>query len=238
MVGPFGGITAATMLRAIELQNDVHGLPVALTVNYLAPIVDGDFDVHARAVRTNRSNQHWLAELSQDGEPRATATAVFAVRRETWTDTELKAPEVPGPDGFVDASSEFGLTWPRNYDMRFVEGGLPGPDSGENPSSVTTLWVRDRQPRPLDFASLTSVCDIFYPRIFLRRGQYLPAGTISFTVYFHADEPELAAQGDDFVLATAQAQRFSAGHFDQTAQIWSSTGGLLATTHQLVYYKG
>ncbi|MBX9919697.1 MAG: thioesterase family protein, partial [Mycolicibacterium frederiksbergense] len=36
MVGPFGGITAAALLRAIELQPDVHGQPVALTVNYLA----------------------------------------------------------------------------------------------------------------------------------------------------------------------------------------------------------
>lgn len=41
MVGPFGGITAATLLRAVELQSDVHGFPVALTVNYLAPIATG-----------------------------------------------------------------------------------------------------------------------------------------------------------------------------------------------------
>ena len=238
MVGPFGGITAATMLRAIELQADVHGLPVALTVNYLAPIADGEFDVHARAVRTNRSNQHWYVDMSQGGEVKVTATAVFAVRRDAWQDTELQAPAAAGPDGIEDASGQFGLVWPRNYDMRFVEGGLPGPDAGDNASSTTTLWVRERQLRPLDFASLTSVCDIFYPRIFLRRGQFLPAGTITFTVYFHADEAELAAQGDGFVLATARAQRFGAGHFDQAAQIWSRTGGLLATTHQLVYYKG
>lgn len=238
MVGPYGGITAATLLGAIELQPDVHGFPVALTVNYLAPIVDGDFRIRARAVRTNRSNQHWWVELSQDNGLKATATAVFAVRRETWTDTELQAPAVPEPDGIANASADFGLVWPRNYDMRFVEGGLPGPGAGENPSSTTTLWVRDAQPRPLDFAALTSVCDIFYPRVFLRRGQFLPAGTISFTVYFHADQADLTEQGDGFLLATARAQRFAAGHFDQTAQIWSRAGTLLATTHQLVYYKG
>src|SRR4051812_40687387 len=82
MVGPFGGITAATMLHAIELDPDVHGFPLALTVNYLAPIVDGNFEIQTRAVRTNRSNQHWFVELSQNGEVKTTATAVFGVRRE------------------------------------------------------------------------------------------------------------------------------------------------------------
>ncbi|MGA8328591.1 MAG: acyl-CoA thioesterase domain-containing protein, partial [Mycobacterium sp.] len=67
MVGPFGGITAAVLLRAIESHPDRLGEPVALTVNYAAPIVDGAFDISRRAPRTNRTNQHWIVELSQDG---------------------------------------------------------------------------------------------------------------------------------------------------------------------------
>lgn len=237
MVGPFGGITAATLLRAVELQRDAHGFPVALTVNYLAPIADGDFDVRARAVRTNRSNQHWYVELSQNGEVKTTATAVFAVRRETWADTEIARPDVGDPESIEDASAGFGVAWTRNYDLRFIDGALPAAGAGESTSSTTTLWVRDRPARPIDFASLTSLCDIFYPRLWLRRGQLLPAGTISFTAYFHAGPAELAEQGDGYLLATARAQGFSGGHFDQSAQIWSRAGDLLATTHQLVYYK-
>ena len=45
VVGPFGGITAAVMLRAIETQPDRIGEPLALTVNFTAPIADGDFDI-------------------------------------------------------------------------------------------------------------------------------------------------------------------------------------------------
>src|SRR5689334_6008943 len=63
MVGPFGGMTAALLLRAIELHPERAGAPLALTVNFAAPIADGDFDVTARCVRTNRSNQHWFVEL-------------------------------------------------------------------------------------------------------------------------------------------------------------------------------
>ena len=237
MVGPFGGITAAVLLRSVELQPDVHGLPLALTVNYLAPIVDGAFDIRARAVRTNRSNQHWIVELSQSGEVKTTATAVFGVRRDTWGDTEHRAPAVP-PPAQVPAAPDGGPTWMRNYDMRYIDGGIPGPSDGPSESSETLLWVRDNPSRPIDFAALAGICDIFYPRVFLRRGQLMPAGTVSITVYFHAGLDDLAAQADNHVLARACAQQFSAGHFDQSAQIWGAGGALLATSHQIVYFKG
>ena len=97
MVGPFGGVTAATMLRAIQLHPDCLGEPVALTVNFAAPITDGDFEVSRRAPRTNRTNQHWIVELSQDGAVKTTATAIFGIRRETWSDTKALPPSAPPP---------------------------------------------------------------------------------------------------------------------------------------------
>jgi acyl-CoA thioesterase len=43
--------------------------------------------------------------------------------------------------------------------------------------------------------------------------------------------------GNGFVLAQARAQEYRGGFFDQTAQLWARDGTMLATTHQLVYYK-
>ncbi|HJE90993.1 MAG TPA: thioesterase family protein, partial [Dietzia timorensis] len=45
MVGPFGGSTAATLLRAVLMQPDVHGEPVSLTVNYAGPLGEGEFEI-------------------------------------------------------------------------------------------------------------------------------------------------------------------------------------------------
>ncbi len=208
-------------------------------MNYLAPIVDEDFEIQTRAVGPGRSNQHWFVELSQNGDVKTTATAVFGVRRETWADTGSRTAggaEVPTGTGSQNANP-LGVVWLETTTSVSSKAPFrcgPAPSS----SSRTVMWVEDNPARQLDFASLAAVCDIFYPRVYLRRGQLMPAGTISFTVYFHADQGELADHGDDFVLGTARAQRFAAGHFDQTAQIWSRSGGLLAATHQLVYYKG
>src|ERR1700722_14554097 len=48
MVGPFGGVAAAVLLRAIQVHPDCLGEPVALTVNFAAPIGDGDFEISRR----------------------------------------------------------------------------------------------------------------------------------------------------------------------------------------------
>lgn len=129
------------------------------------------------------------------------------------------------------------VAWARLYEMRFVRGALSGLQTEPAPTSPCTLWVRDRARRPVDYPALAALCDVFYPRVFQRRGKVVPAGTISMTTYFHADAQQLAALGGDYVLATAHAHRFAHGHSDQSAQLWTRAGELLATTHQLVYYK-
>lgn len=233
MVGPFGGITAAVLLSAVETHPERLGEPIALTVNFTAPIADGDFEITRRAARTNRTNQHWLLELSQAGVVTTTATAVFGIRRDTWSDTQASAPEVDSPEQLSRNSWENLPTWFAMYDMRFIEGSLADAPSE---SSTSTLWVRDVARRPLDFPALTAMSDIFFPRIFLRRGP-VPAGTISMTTYFHADGARLEALDGDYLLATARADRFERGFFDQKAQLWTRGGELVATTYQVVYFK-
>lgn len=235
MVGPFGGITAATLLRAVEQHPDVLGAPLSLTVNFAGPVADGEFEIEAVPVRTNRSTQHWSLRLVQGGAVTTTATAVFGQRRETWSDSETPAPDAPAPVSLEQQRMPDIVVWARNYEMRFIDGIMaPG---ARQESSSSTLWMRDSPARPLDFTSLTGLCDIFYPRIYLRSGQMTPAGTVTLTIYFHADAAALAAQGDDYLLATAKGHRFNNGFFDQSATIWGHDGQLLATTHQLVYFK-
>jgi acyl-CoA thioesterase len=237
MVGPFGGATAAAILRAIEMQPDRFGEPVALTVNFAAPIATGEFHIGTQAVRSNRTNQHWTASLSQGEDVKSTATAVFAERRGTWSDTELVMPRVEPPEAVPPTAGPEGFaTFLQNYDMRFVSGP---PTLTDNPrsDSVSTLWVRHKPNRHLDFPALAALADIFYPRVFLRRGGPVPAGTVSMTTYFHVGGVDLADYGTDFVLATARGQQFTRGYFDQAAHLWSRDGVLLATTNQIVYYR-
>ena len=238
MVGPYGGILAAQAIAAVLRHPDLLGEPVALTVNFCAAMADGPFVAQARAARTNRSTQHWIVELLQHGKAVITATAITATRRETWGVAELPMPVVSAPQDTPRPPGQARVPWIHRYDFRFVHGGFPSVwDGSSGDDSLSLLWVRDEPPRPLDFASLTALSDVFYPRIWRRRARMTPLGTVSMTVYFHADAAQLRETGTGFLLGQAQAQAFHNGYFDQTAQLWNESGRLLVTTHQLVYFK-
>ena len=238
MIGPFGGVTAAQALNAVLQHPQRLGEPIAFTVNFAAALADGSFLVQARPARTNRSTQHWVIEVHQGERTVLTATAVTALRRETWGANEMPMPQVPRPQDVPPPGRAGRVEWVNRYDMRFIEGGLPPAwDGTHGRNSRTQLWVRDNPPRALDFGSLTAIADVFFPRIWRRRATMTPIGTVSMTLYFHAGQAQLQATGTGYVLGQAQAQAFRNGYFDQTAQLWNEAGELLAATHQVVYYK-
>ena len=242
MVGPFGGYTAALAVRAVMQHPALLGEPVALTVNYAGATMQGPFTITATPARTNRSTQHWVIALSQTnatGELQVamTATVMTALRRDTWQTSDMPMPVVPTVSNTGRDHRAGSPVWLERYDMRFVRGGIPAQFDGCEASSLTQLWMRDDPPRPLDFASLTAMADVFYPRIWLRRAKRVAAGTVSMTTYFHASQAQMSEAGTGYLLGQAQAQAFRHGFFDQTAQLWSEAGTLMATSTQLVYYK-
>ena len=237
MVGPFGGISAAQMLNAVLVHPQRLGDPVSLTINFAAALAPGSFVVAARAARTNRSTQHWIIEVLQGGETVLTGTVFTAQRRETWSVDEDAMPICPPPDQVPGGEGPIPMEWIKRYEMRPVAGAMPKVWDGSGDSSLTQLWVRDNPPRPLDFASLTALADTFFPRVFVRRATLVPIGTVTMTIYFHADQSQLQASGTGYLMGQARAQAFRNGYFDHTAQLWNEAGVLLATTHQVVYYK-
>ena len=242
MVGPFGGVTAATLLQAVMQHPDRLGEPLSLTVNYAGALTAGAFTVQATPVRTNRSTQHWTLSILQadaEGAPVVTtpATAVTAVRRETWSVGDVPMPPVQVPATHKAMSPMGGVEWLNRYEMRPISGAIPRTWDGSGDHSLTQLWMRDAPPRPLDFCGLAALADVFFPRVWLRRARHVPAGTVSITVYFHASAAQLLATGSGYLLGQARGQEFRNGFFDQTVQLWNEAGTMLATSHQIVYYK-
>lgn len=244
MIGPFGGITAAIALNAVLQHSQLLGEPISLTVNYAGPVAEGPFTARARPARTNRSTQHWWVELVQtdangDEQVSTTATVVTAARRPTWSASDAPMPDAAAPDTLARAVRPGKLAaWLARYEVRPLQGDIPQHWDGQaSADSLSRWWLRDDPPRPLDFAALTAMADVFFPRVWLKRATRVPVGTVSMTVYFHADSAQLAASGSSHLLAEARAQAFRNGFFDQTGLLWNAQGMLLCSTHQIVYYK-
>ncbi len=237
MIGPFGGVSAAQALQAVWLNPNRLGEPISCTVNYLAPIAKGAFLIRAKAVRTNRSTQHWWVEMLQADKSVFSATVVTAVRRETWGNIEFKMPEVPDPEDCKSEVIDFPVAWVNRYDMRPADSNSISISDPKGKDSNNLFWVKDVPSRTLDFPSLIALCDVFLPRIYRRKVQRVAVGTISMMVNFHISRIELEDLGPTYLLAQARGQVFVNGFFDQVAQLWTRSGKLIATSQQLVYYK-
>jgi acyl-CoA thioesterase len=238
-VGPFGGFTAATILRALIGHPQRAGDPLALTVNYCAPITEGEFDLDVRLVKANRSSQHWCVELSQSGgDVAALATAVFAERRPSWSHQTAQMPEAK-PFETTLRFTRVAAPWVKQYDFRFIEGDPAfGDASVDVPASAySKLWIGDRVPRTIDMLSLVSMSDAFFARVFHARRELVPFGTVTLTTYFHLSADDLATENITHVLACADAKIFNRSYQDQTGELWSPSGKLIATTAQMGYFK-
>jgi acyl-CoA thioesterase len=237
--GPFGGVTAAILMRAVLERTDRLGDPCSITVNFTAAIARGSFDVAVRPIRTGRSVQHWYVELRQADVVAANATIVCAKRNTTWAHQPVTPPSAPPAQSIELMPNDSPNAFVRQFQFRFVEGTLERLPSfdGRLRSARTCLWLDNAVPRPWDFVGLTTFCDLFFGRIFHVQGTVFPAATVSMTAYFHIDSENLSALGDGPLLGVADANTFVAGFFDQTAQLWSPDGCLLATTTQIVNYR-
>ncbi|MCG6207658.1 thioesterase family protein [Rhodopseudomonas sp. HC1] len=240
-VGQFGGATAATLLRALMMQPERAGDPLAFTVNFCAPIAPGSFELTPRLIKATRSTQHWGIELTQpDAGVAAFATAVFAQRRETWTHRPTEMPQTTAyGDAPVYSREGVAASWVRQFEFRFVENEPSFGSAGQQiPASPhTKSWIGHSVPRTLDLLSLSAIADAFFARIFHVRGELLPIGTVSMTTYFHVDAADLANEPIPAVLGVADANVFHKSFSDQTGELWSPSGKLLATTHQITYFK-
>ena len=167
-VGPFGGVTAATILRALMDHPQRAGDPLSLTVNFCAPIAQGAFDLDVRLVKANRSTQHWSVEMTQNGAEVATlATAVFAERRPSWSHQPAEFPQATAFEQTLPYA-KIAVPWVRQYDFRFVEGEPRLGSSTTGRTGQRVLQTLDRRPRAAKDRPAVADVDVgcvFRPRL-------------------------------------------------------------------------
>ena len=60
---------------------------------------------------------------------------------------------------------------------------------------------------------------------------------MTLTTYFHVSVEDLAGENITHVLACADARTFNRSYQEQSGELWSPSGKLIATTTQTGYFK-
>lgn len=226
MAGPNGGYLAAIVVRA--LLAEVADRPLrSLTVHYMRAPVAGEALVKVGIERAGRSVTFAGARFEQDGRPFAIAQAVLATDRTGIAVQAPPPPQVQAPDQ-IDAIPDSSEAPPfaRNFDFRPALGAAPFTGADE---ALTGGWLRLREPRPLDAATLAALCDSWYPAIFATTRAPLAVPTLDLTVHIRAPVP----RPHDWVLGLYRTNAARDGFLDEEATLWSREGELLAQSRQL-----
>ena len=239
MVGPFGGLVNATLLRAVLEDPRRQGTPVALTVSFCAPIAPGEFQIRCSLLRAGKITQHWALHYTQGERVVASASVVCANRQQTFRFAPAKPPAAPPASAVPAVQLAFPFKWLERFDFRFVgDAPLPLEEAAPEPLSPrSVLWVQHAPARALDMLSLAALSDVFFLRIFQVRRVAVPMGTVTLTSYFHASDSELSACGTSHLLGVSDARVFHDSFNDQTCELWSPDGRLLMSGTQLAWYR-
>ncbi|MEO9223942.1 MAG: thioesterase family protein [Acidimicrobiales bacterium] len=230
--GPNGGYLAAIVLRAILAEvDDPARRPRSVTLHYIAPPQAGPAEVHTTIERSGRSLTTVTARLIQAGEVKVLAMAAVATDRDAPEWSDLPAPDVPPADAL--AVSEEPSTVPLS--ARFDQRGLQGRPFAGEPRAQTMGWIRPAEPAPLDWCLIAALTDAWLPAVFVKHAGFAAVPTIDLTIHFRDPLPPGDTTGA-WCLVRFTTDVSSSGYLEETGEVWSADGRLLAQSRQLAVF--
>jgi hypothetical protein len=216
--GAFGGLVLGTLLRAMEAaEPDRARAARTLSGDLCGPLLPGPADVSVRVLRRGKNQTNLAAELRQDDEVLALASAVLSTPRPQPTVPPLDvapaaadwraAPVLP-------VAPPIGPSFAAHYEYR--GDGRPFAATGE---ARAEGWVRERQPLArLDAPALIGRLDAWWPTLFHVDSTPRPVATVSFVAEIFADPATLLP--DEPLRHRARMVGLRDGFFVELRELW------------------
>lgn len=229
--GPNGGYLAAIVLRAVLAEAaDADRRPRSMTLHYLRPPVVGACEVEVVTERAGRGLSTLTARLRQDGRDCVLALVALAVDRPGPALHHHPAPDVPAandvPPRPPETTTDLDIPFRHRFELRPTIGNLPFASGTE---ALTGGWIRTADDDPVDEVLLAAITDAWPPAIFATLEQRLGVPTIELTVHFR-NAPDRAP---GWCLVRFRTLEASEGYLEESGEVWSADGRLLAESRQL-----
>ena len=234
--GPFdrpnGGVIAAILLRAAQAELARPDLPPRiLNVQYLRPAIHEPAHLHVEVLRVGGRNATVQASLHQREQLVASALITFSAPRPHALAIAERAPSALPPDQVAELDPDTLELAPPSLRRLRMRPYFGAPILSGSVDAVTGGWFSlrdDDEERAYDAARLVALCDLWWPAVFGAARQLVGLPTLDLTVHLRATIPVPGP-----ILGRFQTATIAEGHFDETGQLWSATGQLLAESRQL-----
>ena len=229
--GPNGGYLAAIALRgAAALVPEPERAPRSLHARYLAAPKAGAFELNAEVIRKGRSLTSVAVRMTQDGREFLHASAAFS---DAFSTLSFQDCEMPGVRPLAECQPvEKRIALNQRFDMLHAIGG----QERQSARAVTGGYIRFADPRPIDALALAALWDCWPPAVFARAFEQRFRGavpTVEASVLFRRRVPLPAATPADYVLLKVESTMAEEGLVEESGEIWTTDGLLLAQSRQL-----
>lgn len=201
-----------------------------MTLHYLRPPTEGVCEVVVQIERAGRGMSTVTARLRQGGRDCVLALIALGGPRPGPSLHDHPAPDVPPPTEVPprEAGTTVGPDIPfrHRFDLRPAIGALPFAAGTE---ALTGGWIRTADGDPIDAVLLAAITDSWPPAIFSRLELPVGVPTVELTVHFrNAPSPDT-----EWCLVRFSTLEASEGYLEESGEVWSPDGRLLAESRQL-----
>ncbi len=233
--GTFGGLIAASVVRACEETAGVEGGRLrSLHLHLCAPLAVGEARMFAKVERRSLALTFVSCRVLQRGKVVAFGGGSVGTDRAATLDlSTARMPEMAGASaapvlGDVPLLPPFAK---RHVEYRFAWG--PPPLSGGE-RAESGGWIRLREPSPLDAAMAVALLDAWPPAVYTRVKTPHVMGTTALALHIVGELPPAGLPADTPWGLTVHSEHTQAGFSDEVNRLWTPSGELLAVARQIV----
>jgi acyl-CoA thioesterase len=231
----FGGLQAALALRAI--RSLVAELPLrVLQTTFIAPVPGGAIRLEARVLRSGKTTVHAEARILAGSDVAAIVIGVFGKARASAVSLAPRPRPLPpsAPPFVMPATPEKFPTFLQHFDMRWLQGALPGSGS---PLDEAIIEVGVRDSGPASEEHVLAIADATPPLALAKLPTHVPGSSLTWTL-------EMLREGSFSSLPLAgwrldvELVAGGGGYTSQSEVVWAPGGDPVALSRQCMVVFG
>ena len=235
IAGPNGGIIAAVILKAAMAALPENRTARTITVHYLSAPGEGEAEIVVTVDKNGKNLSFVTVRLTQGDRCIATALVAVGVSMtpdQSWQQMSMPR-SMPLEQGFK-MLSDVHVAFRDRWDDRWTIG-IPGhPETSITDGAYEVGgWTRLADPEPYDEAVILAMADSWVPSAMVHMDEAVHLPTIELTVHFLVDPRETGLSPEDHCFVVFRQLVGSQGFVDDTGEIWSPDGRLIATSRQI-----
>lgn len=229
--GAFGGVVLATLLRAIEASEPDAARKTRTVLGDLAgPVVVGKGEIVVTVLRRGGNQSNIRADLVQNGETLAFASAVLSTPRPVGIpDHRPRIEAMPKIEDamLIPRDAPMKPVFTKHFDMT-VKSGIPFA-GGKEPATEGWILLAE-PPSVVDAPLLIAYLDSYWPAFFAVSPMPRPIATVSFTAEVLCDPSQLDPKAPLFFRARTVADH--EGFQLELRELFNPKGELVAANQQ------